>query len=122
MEGSLRDQLQIHDFELHKLFPVISPSLLKADTRLGRKRLTENDRVFIHWLIRVLEGVQPDRPEGYQYNALAIYMCGENLNLLSKLISPFVYLDIAPRQCDELTDQEYGIDVENVLKENPCRK
>lgn len=122
MEGSLRDQLQIHEFELHKLFRIASPLMLKPDTRIGRKRLADNDQAFIHWLIHVLTELEPDRPEGYQYNALAVYMNGENLNLLSNLISPFVYLDVGPKQCDELFDREYGIDVTQVLKENPCRK
>lgn len=107
-----RDKLDIHRLRWNKLIQA-------RHGKMDRSKLEKNDHKFIHWVMKVLAEYVECPPKGKKWNALAIYMNHKNNMILHDCLSPMVWLDISPKECEDLKDNEYGVDPTAVVEDTP---
>ncbi len=103
---------QWSDLIVHEISERMQPR-----SRATRKRTMDNSERFIHWLTNVLLTVCDTKevPTGHKLNALCVYMNQKNIEFLHLHIDKYVWLDISPKCCDELADNEFAIDPDVVI-------
>ena len=90
---------------------------MKQKSVASRRRMRDNGKRFIHWLKSILLEmcVNKEVPKGYKLNALCVYMNQKNIEFLHLNLDTYLWLDLAPKCCDELADDKYAIDPDEVI-------
>ena len=113
-----RDKLNIFKFFWDEILPHKIKNFHPKywyNTKGIRKKLDDNAEGYIHWLLPVLKSYVPKLSKGKQWSALCLYMNQNNIDYLHTQLEGGIWLNIAPTCCQELADDEYGIDPENVV-------
>ena len=50
-----------------------------------------------------------------QYDATSLYLNTKNLNKMHKYLPPMIWLNYSPTTCDELKNDEIGVEMSRVL-------
>lgn len=79
------------------------------------KSIRKNTEFFVDWVLNILKKYIPECPDGYKYDAQALYLNSKNLKELSKHVNPMDYLAYSPTTDDSLADDELGIDLNSII-------
>ena len=104
-----REKLNVWNFSWDDILPY------KLNKRSARKKVADNGSAFIHWVIGTLRKYVSELPPKKKYNALCIYMNEKNIKFLNGQLDPWVWLDVAPKCCGVLQDDEFGVDTDDIL-------
>jgi len=74
----------------------------------------KNAEKYIAWIMKILKNEKTIK-DGYEYSSLAIYANSYVIEKLHNYLYPMAWLNYSPTTCDELKNNEIGIDLETVL-------
>lgn len=85
-----------------------------------RRKMEQNAEAWMKWVIAVMDELStPGTRElvgtTHAYSVRGLYMNARNCERLSKRIHPMDWLNYSPVQIDDLEDDEFGIDLANML-------
>ncbi len=72
---------------------------------------------YVNWVLDILRSFHGKELEkGEQFNACCLYTNKKNVDLLHKYLEPMTWLNYSPTECNELKDDELGIDVSEITQ------
>lgn len=116
-----KEKLEVFRFKWEEILPETAKKCKHArwQSRETQKKLKKNGEAFIHWVVNLLSLYVSTPPKGKKWNSPAVYMNEKNVNYLESQIDSWLWLNIAPTCCQELGDDEYGVDPTAVLTDTP---
>lgn len=99
-----------------KKFNFSDIGLKKLRKNSNYKTPVENEQKYAYWVIDQLKEIS-NQPEGKIYNATSIYMNERNVDKLNDYIGGMAWLNYAPSECNDLKNNEYGVDLTSILED-----
>jgi len=94
------------------------PEMKKLRKNSSYRTKSDNAENYANWTISVLkEEAGKELSSNEQFNACSIYMNKKNIELLHDYLEPMTWLNYSPAECNELKDDELGIDLSSIIKE-----
>ena len=95
---------------------------MKKVHKNNRKTFNKNIEIFSknideysNWVINILSNLYKKK-DNERYNACSIYMNDKNIEKLHKYMDPVAWLYFAPTNCNELNNNEFGVDMESIVE------
>lgn len=94
-------------------------------SEIGMKKLRKNSNYmtpqnngekYAKWVIDTLEKFY-SKTDNEKYNACCIYMNKNNIDIMHKYLEPMTWLNLSPTEYDKLGDDEFGIDLSEIVQQ-----
>lgn len=105
-----REDLSVFEFNFNDL------KMKKLRKNSSFKTKSTNVENFVEWILKTLSDLY-EKKDKERYNACSIYMNDNNIEKLHDYLDPVTWLNFSPTNCNDLTDDEYGIDIKTIVEE-----
>ena len=77
----------------------------------------KNSEKLVNWILKQLKSTGIKVEDNNQYDATSLYLNTKNLDKMHKYLPPMVWLNYSPTTCDDLKDNEVGVEMARVVAE-----